>query len=83
MCCLPPCPVPLHVIAFLFKLTYPPGIHLPMQKTQAQSLGREGPLERQMATYSSTLAWEIPWTEVLNGRQWGCKTVRHDLATKQ
>ena len=34
-----------------------------MQETQVQSLGREDPLEKEMATYSSILAWEIPWTE--------------------
>ena len=38
--------------------------HLPtMQETQVQSLGREDPLEKEMATHSSTLAWKIPWTE--------------------
>ena len=30
---------------------------------QVQSLGREHPLEKEMATHSSVLAWEIPWTE--------------------
>ena len=34
-----------------------------LQETQVQSLGREDPLEKEMATYSSILAWEIPWTE--------------------
>ena len=34
-----------------------------LQKTQVQSLGREDALEKEMATHSSTLAWEIPWTE--------------------
>ena len=34
-----------------------------MQKTQVQSLGQEDPLEKEMATHSSILAWEIPWTE--------------------
>ena len=37
----------------------PPAI----QETWAQSLGREDPLEKRMATHSSILAWEIPWTE--------------------
>ena len=32
-------------------------------ETQVQSLGREDPLEKEMATHSSTLAWKIPWTE--------------------
>ena len=34
-----------------------------MQETWVQSLGQEDPLEKEMATHSSTLAWEIPWTE--------------------
>ena len=34
-----------------------------MQETWVQSLGREDPLEKEMATHSSILAWEIPWTE--------------------
>ena len=31
--------------------------------TPVRSLGREDPLEKEMATHSSTLAWKIPWTE--------------------
>ena len=34
-----------------------------MQETQIQSLGQEDALEKEMATHSSVLAWEIPWTE--------------------
>ena len=34
-----------------------------VQETQVPSLGREDPLEEDMATHSSILAWEIPWTE--------------------
>ena len=38
--------------------------HLPtMWETQAQSMGWEDPLEKKMATLSSTLAWKIPWME--------------------
>ena len=38
--------------------------HLPaMQKTQVRFLGREGPLEKEMAVHSSILAWRIPWTK--------------------
>ena len=37
-----------------------------MQEMQVRSLGREDPLEK-MATYSHTLAWEIPWTEEPRG----------------
>ena len=35
----------------------------PMQEIWVQSLGREDPLEKEMATHSSILAWRIPWTE--------------------
>ena len=34
-----------------------------MQERQIPSMGREDPLEKEMATHSSILAWEIPWTE--------------------
>ena len=34
-----------------------------MQETQVRSLGQEDSLEKEMATYSSILAWEMPWTE--------------------
>ena len=55
-----------------------------MQKTQGGSLGQEDPLEKEMAIYSSILAWEIPWTEEVVGYSpWGCNRVRHNLATKQ
>ena len=38
--------------------------HLPaMQETWVRSLGQEDPLEKEMATHSSILAWKIPWTE--------------------
>ena len=40
-----------------------------MQETQVQSLGWENSLEKEMATHSSILAWEIPWTEKLGGLQ--------------
>ena len=40
-----------------------------MQETQVQSLGQEDPLEKQMATYSSIRAWEIPSTEEPGGLQ--------------
>ena len=38
-----------------------------VQETQVQSLGREDPLEKEMATHCSILAWEIPWTEEPGG----------------
>ena len=43
--------------------------HLPMQKMWVQSLDWEDPLEKIIATYSSILAWEIPWTEEFGGLQ--------------
>jgi len=44
--------------------------HLPaMWETWVQSLGQEEPLEKEMATHSSILAWRIPWTEELGGLQ--------------
>ena len=55
-----------------------------MQEMQFQSLGWEDPLEEEMATYSSILAWEIPWTEEPGRLQaMGSQKFRHDLATKQ
>ena len=45
---------------------------LPMQEpqeTQVQSLGQENPLEEEMATRSSILAWKIPWSEEPGGLQ--------------
>ena len=44
-------------------------IHLPMQKAHIQSLGWEVPLEKEIATHSSILAWEIPWAEKPGGLQ--------------
>ena len=41
-----------------------------MQETQVQSLGGEDPLEKEMATHSSILAWKIPWTEEPGGLQY-------------
>ena len=40
-----------------------------MWETWVQSLSREDPLEKEMATHSSTLAWRIPWMEELSGLQ--------------
>ena len=40
-----------------------------MEGTQTQPLGREGPLEEEVATHSSILAWDIPWTEEPGGLQ--------------
>ena len=52
---------------------------LVMQETQVQSLDRDDPLEEEMATHSSILAWEIPWTEEPGGLQsMGMQRVGHD-----
>ena len=40
-----------------------------IQESRVQSLGQEDPLEKEMATHSSILAWEIPWTEKPGGLQ--------------
>ena len=42
---------------------------LVMQETQVRFLGWEDPLEKGMATHSSTLAWRIPWTKEPEGLQ--------------
>ena len=54
--------------------------HLPViRKTQVQSLGREDPLEKEIATHSSILAWRIPWTEETEGLHFmGSQRVGHD-----
>ena len=50
-----------------------------MQEIRVQSLGREDPLEREMATHSSILAWELPWTEESGGLQsMGSQRIGHD-----
>ena len=46
-----------------------PSATLETQEAQVPSLGREDPLEEGMATHSSILAWEIPWTEEPGGLQ--------------
>ena len=50
-----------------------------MQETQVQFLGQEDPLEKEMAIYSSILAWRSPWTERPGGLQsMGLQRVGHD-----
>ena len=50
-----------------------------VQETRVQSLGWEDPLEKEMATHSSILAWKIPWTEEPGRLQsMGLQRVRHD-----
>ena len=53
-----------------------------MWETWVRSLGWEDPLEKEMATHSSILAWKIPWTEEPGGLQsMGLQRVRHDWST--
>ena len=54
------------------------------QKTWVQFLGQEDPLEREMATHSNILAWEIPWTEEPGQLQSvGLQRVEHYWTTRQ
>ena len=51
-------------------------------ETWVRSLGREDPLEKEMATHSSILAWRMPWTEEPGGLQsMGSQRVGHDRPT--
>ena len=53
-----------------------------MRETWIQSLGQEDPMEKEMATHSSTLAWRIPWTDEPGGLQsTGSQRVRHNTPT--
>ena len=57
---------------------------LAMQETWVRSLGQKDPLEKEMATHSSILAWKFHGQRSLVGYSpWGYKRIRHDLATKQ
>ena len=50
-----------------------------MQETWVRSLGQKDPLEKEMATHCSILAWIIPWTEKSGGLQsLGLQRVRHN-----
>ena len=54
-----------------------------MQETQVWSLGQEDPLKEEMATCSSNLAWEIPWTEEPAGlKSIGSQRITHDWTTE-
>ena len=53
------------------------------QEMQVQSLGRDDPLEKELATHSGILAWRIPWTQEPGGLQSrGSQRVRDDLVIK-
>ena len=51
------------------------------QETHVQSLSKKNPLEKEMATYSSTLSWEVPWTEE-PGRLYGVTKSQTRLSTE-
>ena len=52
---------------------------LTMQETRVQALGREDPLEKELVTHSSILAWSIPWTDEPGRLQYmGLQQVGHD-----
>ena len=54
-----------------------------MQETWVQSLDWEDPLEEEIATHASILAWKIPWTKEPGGLQFmGSQRVRYDWATE-
>ena len=70
----PLCPVTSPFVVILVFTSSSEGAQLVknlpvIQKTQVQFLGREDPLEKEMATHSSILAWRIPWTEEPGGLQ--------------
>ena len=74
----------IHIILSNSSLVVPVVKNLPAmqemrQETGVCPLGREVPLEKGMATHSSILAWEIPWTEEPGGLQpMGSQRVRHN-----
>ena len=53
------------------------------QETWVQSLGQEDPLEKELATHSSILAWEIPWTEEPGVEKNQIRQSTHSFAKKQ
>ena len=72
----------------MLKQVFPGGSEIKnppaVQEMLVPFLGREAPLEKEMATHSSILGWEIPWTEEPGGLQsMGLQRVGHDLVTKQ
>ena len=57
----------IFILVYLFLYDFPGGsdgkASVYNAETQVQSLGREDPLEKEMAIHSTTIAWKIPWTE--------------------
>ena len=76
----------LGVVISLPKQTRPQregDAHLPMHETQVRSLGQEDPLDKEIATHSTSLAWKIPWMEEPGRLQsMGSQRVRYNLVTE-
>ena len=72
--------IPTDISILISKLVAQMVKNLPViQETHVQSLGQEDPPEKEMATHSSILAWQMPWTEEPGGLQsTGSRRVRHD-----
>ena len=70
----------MFLTAFIASLMAQTVKHLPaMRETWVQFLSQEDPLEKEMATHSSTLAWKIPWMDESGRLQsLGSQRVRHD-----
>ena len=74
-------PAKVHLVKAMASLVAQRLKHLPpMWETWVRSLGREDPLEKEMVTHSSILAWRSPWTEELGGLQ---STGRKDSDTTE
>ena len=70
------------IIHILFQILFHDGLLRlkrlpPVRETQVRYLGREDPLEKEMAIHSSILAWRIPWTE----KSMGSQRIGRDRAT--
>ena len=73
----------MHLLTSLVAQTVQPQCLPTMQETQVRALGQEDPLEEEMATHSSTLAWKIPWMEERGRLQsMGSQRDGHDWATE-
>ena len=73
-----------HSLLFSFLVAQMVKSPLAMQEIQVWSLGQEDPLEKEMVTFSSILAWEHPWTEEPGRLQsMGLQRPGHNLVTKQ
>ena len=71
-----------HVVCGLLLVAQTVKNPFAMQETHVGSLGQEDPLEKEMASHSSILAWEIPWTEEPGGLQsMGLQRVGHNWTT--